>query len=176
MIQRFKKAYRRFVFSMSGPERRSAMLRSEGMKVGKDCFINTTTLSTEKFLIEIGDHVVISTGTYLITHDGSAWVFRDKQPALDIFGKIKIGDNTFIGTASIILPGTTIGKNCIVGAGSVVRGRFPDNSVIMGNPAKTVLNTTFMENFHKVNKNAMMTKGMKLKEKHDYIKKHFNIV
>lgn len=39
---------------------------------------------------------------------------------------------------SIILPGTTIGHNCIIGAGSVVGGEYPDNVVIAGNPAKII--------------------------------------
>ena len=39
---------------------------------------------------------------------------------------------------SIILKGTNIGKNCIIGAGSVVHGTFPDNVIIAGNPAKII--------------------------------------
>jgi acetyltransferase-like isoleucine patch superfamily enzyme len=165
----------KIIFLLSGPKRKTRILRAQGMKIGENCLINTASLSTERYLIEIGDHVVIGTGSYLITHDGSAWVFRTEQPELDIFGKIKIGDNTFIGTSAIILPNTVIGKNCIVGAGSVVRGRFPDNSVIMGNPAKAVLTTTFMKSYQKVNKNALMTKKMTMKEKHKVVKKHFNL-
>lgn len=51
---------------------------------------------------------------------------------------IKIGDNCFIGMNSIILKGTTIGNNVVVGAGSVVHGTFPDNCIIAGNPAKII--------------------------------------
>ena len=47
-------------------------------------------------------------------------------------GQIKIGAN------SIILKGTTLGKNCVVGAGSVLCGSCPDNVIIAGNPAKIV--------------------------------------
>jgi len=47
-------------------------------------------------------------------------------------GQIKIGAN------SIILKGTTLGKNCVVGAGSVVSGTFPDNVISAGNPANIV--------------------------------------
>ena len=51
-----------------------------------------------------------------------------------------IGDNTLIGIQSLILNGAKIGRNCIVGAGSVVtEGKeFPDNSLIIGSPAKVV--------------------------------------
>ena len=49
-----------------------------------------------------------------------------------------IGNDCFIGMNSIILKGTTLGNNVIVGAGSVVHGHFPDNVIIAGNPAKIV--------------------------------------
>ena len=42
------------------------------------------------------------------------------------FGKIKIGNNCFIGMGAIILPNVEIGNNCIVGAGAVVMNSFPD--------------------------------------------------
>ena len=50
---------------------------------------------------------------------------------------IIIDEDCFIGANSIILKGTTLGKN-VVGAGSVVHGTFPDNLIIAGNPAKIV--------------------------------------
>jgi acetyltransferase-like isoleucine patch superfamily enzyme len=58
-----------------------------------------------------------------------------------IIKPVKIGEYTFVGTSCIILPGTSIGKGSIVGAGSVVKGEFPDYSVIVGNPAKVVGDT-----------------------------------
>lgn len=51
---------------------------------------------------------------------------------------IVIGDDCFIGMNSIILKGTTLGNNVVVGAGSVVHGTFPDNCIIAGNPAKII--------------------------------------
>ncbi len=66
-------------------------------------------------------------------------------PAEDRIGYIlepvKIGEYTFVGTSSVILPGTTIGRACVVGAGSVVKGAFPDYSIIVGNPATIVGDT-----------------------------------
>lgn len=52
--------------------------------------------------------------------------------------EIRIGKNCFIGCNSIILKGTVLGDNCVVGAGAVVCGKFEDNCVIAGNPAKVI--------------------------------------
>lgn len=52
--------------------------------------------------------------------------------------EIHIGKNCFIGCNAIILKGTVLGDNCVVGAGSVVSGRFEDNCVIVGNPARVI--------------------------------------
>lgn len=52
--------------------------------------------------------------------------------------KTQIGENCFIGYGSAIQAGTILGKQCIVGANSVVRGVFPDYCVIVGVPARVV--------------------------------------
>lgn len=51
---------------------------------------------------------------------------------------IKIGKNCFIGCNSIILKGTILGDGCVVGAGAIVSGKFEDNCVIAGNPARVI--------------------------------------
>ena len=145
------------------------------MKIGKNCLILNTHFSTEPYLIELGDHVAVSAGTHFVPHDGAVWVFRTENPELDVFGKIKIGNNTIIGIQCIILPNTVVGDNCIVGAGSVLRGKFPDNSVILGNPAKVVMRTQVLLKLIEMNKYKLNTKNMKRKDKDKLIKKHFNI-
>lgn len=62
-----------------------------------------------------------------------------------ILEAVNIGEYTFIGTSCVILPGTSIGKGCIVGAGSVLKGDFPDYSIVVGNPAKIVGDTRKMD-------------------------------
>lgn len=52
--------------------------------------------------------------------------------------EIRIGKNCFLGCNSLILKGTVLGDNCVVGAGAVVCGKFPANSVIAGNPARVI--------------------------------------
>lgn len=53
-------------------------------------------------------------------------------------GDIVIGDNVWLATRAIVLPGTTIGAGSIVAAGAVVKGDFPPMSIIAGAPAKIV--------------------------------------
>ena len=48
----------------------------------------------------------------------------------------RIGKNCFIGFGAVIMPGSIIGDNCVVGSNTTVKGTFPDNSVIAGSPAK----------------------------------------
>ena len=55
--------------------------------------------------------------------------------------EIHVGRDTFIGARSFILPGTNIGNNCIIGAGSVVSGNVPDNCIYAGNPARFIMHT-----------------------------------
>jgi len=56
-------------------------------------------------------------------------------------GEIYIGNYTFVGPNCVIMPGTRIGKGCIVAAFSFVTGDFPDYSIIKGNPAVVIGNT-----------------------------------
>jgi len=52
--------------------------------------------------------------------------------------QIYIGDETWIGANSVILPGVFIGKHCVIAAGSIVTKNIPSNSVAAGNPAKII--------------------------------------
>lgn len=143
------------------------------MKIGEKCLINNVNFSTEPYLIEIGNHVAIAAGTDFITHDGAIWCFREEIPNADVFGTIKIGNNVFIGNNCTILPNTSVGDNCIIGAGSVVRGTFPDNSVIVGNPAKVVLSMSMQKLLYQQNPNFLKIRDLSPGAKRMAIQKHF---
>lgn len=86
-------------------------------------------------LFHIGDNVTL-TNCRLLTHDACL----SKITGCVRVAPIYIGDNVFVGADAIILPGTKIGNNCIIGAGAVVAHDIPDNSVAVGNPCKVICN------------------------------------
>jgi acetyltransferase-like isoleucine patch superfamily enzyme len=156
-------------------KRKIKFLRKQGMKIGENCHFNTMSFSTEPYLIEIGNHVAIAAGSELITHDGAIWCFRDEIKNADIFGKIKIGNNVFIGNNCTILPNTVIADNCIIGAGSIVRGNFPENSVIIGNPAKVFMKMSVQKLLYLQSPGLFITQHLTDTQKAVILKKHFSI-
>ncbi len=56
-------------------------------------------------------------------------------------GAVKIGAYTFVGAGSVILPGVTVGKGCLIGTGTLVTKNVPDYSIVVGSPGKVVGNT-----------------------------------
>lgn len=98
-------------------------------------------------LVTIGERVVVSMYVHFLTHDYSlttALIATGAPPATDVAMRrpIHIGNNVFIGMNVMILPGTTIGDNVIIGAGSVVRGNVEADSIMVGNPATRVSRLT----------------------------------
>lgn len=173
IVSIFESVYKMFILK-AGEETRNNYLRRQGVKIGKNSKVHTVAFSTEPYLVEIGDNARITSGTIFITHDGGVNVLAEDVDG-GIFGKIKIGNNVFIGTNSIILLNTTIGDNCIVGAGSVVRGQFPDNSVIVGNPAKIIMKTSVQKLLYRQSPGLVKTNNIPRAECTRRIKKHFGI-
>ncbi|WP_260393301.1 acyltransferase [Riemerella anatipestifer] len=115
--------------------------KHRGLKVGKNVqFIEAPKFGSEPFLIEIGDNTKITANCTFINHDGAMYVIRSMEKYKDVrnFGRIKIGKNCFIGNNCTILPGASMGDNCILGAGSVLNSSVPNNSVYAGVPAKYI--------------------------------------
>jgi len=105
------------------------LLRGAGAKIGVGVHFwspSETNIDKENaFLLSIGDYSRITKGVTILMHDYAKSVAR-MYIGENIGGKapVRIGSNVFIGRNAIILMGTEIGDNTIIGAGSVVKGRF----------------------------------------------------
>ena len=66
------------------------------------------------------------------------------------WSKVKILDNCFIGTNTVILPGVIIGPNCIAGANSTVSKDIPPNTICTGSPAKVICSIQEFVDKHKL--------------------------
>jgi len=89
--------------------------------------------------IEIGDDVTFASDVYVTDHnhrydDPDTPVARQWVDA----APVSIGAGSWLGARAVVLPGTTIGCNVVVAAGSVVRGEVPDHAVVAGVPGKVV--------------------------------------
>ena len=106
----------------------------ENMIVGKNCRIGPFVTLGAYASILIEDNVTISKGALIETGGLNLGSNFERH-----IGKaIILKESCWIGANSIILPGVTIGKNTVVGAGSVVTKSLGDNLIIAGNPAKEI--------------------------------------
>lgn len=114
--------------------------------VGNQVVINMNCTFVDNNIIEIGNNVLIASNVQLYTATHSTKVheriMNDEEIKTGICKTyalpIKICDGAWIGGGSIVLPGVTIGKNSVIGAGSVVTRSIPDNCVAVGNPCRVI--------------------------------------
>lgn len=107
--------------------------------IGERCVIGMRCGIVAHESIEIGDDVWFGMDIYVTDANHG---YRDPDTPigrqLGPHEPVRIGSGTWIGHGSVVLPGTTIGRNVVVAAGSVVRGDIPDHAVIAGVPAKVI--------------------------------------
>lgn len=125
------------------PKIRKFCWTKTGIIFGKDVYINHSIyiLDGGDSKIEIGDRVSFSPNVTLITNSSpndSILAIFDYSKQYIKCASIKIGDDSWIGAGSIIQPGVTIGKGCIIGSMSNVTKDIPDNYIAFGNPAKLI--------------------------------------
>lgn len=134
-------------------------LKKIGLKInGQPKFISNDVYfdGTNYSLITIEDNVTISREVMLLTHDYSITTAytsigkKIKRGEGEIFflKGIKIGKNCFVGARSSILLGSEIGDNTIIGAGTVIKGKVPENSIVIGNPWRIIGKTDEYANRH----------------------------
>lgn len=150
------KALRERCYSMEEQAKRA------GVKIGHNNQFFSPFWSSEPYLITIGDNCQTTKDVKIFTHGGSK-IMRVINPKFDVFGKVTIGNNVYIGNNALIMPGVSIGNNVLVAAGSVVCHSVPDNVVVGGNPAR-ILSTIEQYKQRNLPYNTN-TKGLSCKDK-----------
>jgi acetyltransferase-like isoleucine patch superfamily enzyme len=111
----------------------------KGLKVGNNVGLGTRGHYGCAGGVEIGNDTII--GNYVSFHSENHLYDKFDLPIRKqgvTHQGIKIGNNCWIGAKVTFLDGSSIGEGCVVAAGAVVRGKFPDNMVIGGIPAKII--------------------------------------
>lgn len=105
--------------------------------VGDNFFMNVNGKLMDSGKITIGDNVFIAPNVSIITEEHAMDV-KQRVAGLEYTHPVTIGDNVWICTGVMVLPGVTIGANSVIGAGSVVAKDIPPCSLAVGNPCRVI--------------------------------------
>ena len=107
--------------------------------IGDRCLIGKGSGIVGHFKIEIGDDVWTGHHVYITDQNhGYEDVDRPISEQSQPEKAVSIGDGSWLGHGTVVLPGSRIGKHVTIGANSVVTGEIPDFSVAVGSPAKVI--------------------------------------
>lgn len=115
--------------------------RSRGVKIGKNCHFSPYVLIDllHPELITVEDNVTIGSNSMIFAHvNPTTNEFLKNHGYPRTIKPVTVKEGAIISVGCIIIAGVTIGKNSIVGAGSVVSQDVPDYCVVAGNPARVV--------------------------------------
>jgi len=154
--QRTKELVRLYNLSEAGPERQTVLQQllgqvgqnsiieppfycpyGQNIYVGDHVYLNVLCTILDCNEVRIGDHVMIGPAVQIYT---AAHVLEAeaRSQGWEVAKPIVIEENVWIGGGAILLPGVTIGRNAVVGAGAVVTRDVPENAVVAGNPARVI--------------------------------------
>lgn len=106
------------------------------LSIGEGCFINNHAQIVSMARVHIGKNVLIGPNVVIVDHDHD-YRSADRMHAFTTT-PVEIGDNVWIGANAVIMKGSSIGAGSVVGAGIIVKGSFPERSLIYQERATTV--------------------------------------
>lgn len=109
------------------------------LRIGERCLIGRGSHLVAHRSLVIHDDVITGPDCYITDQNH---VYADPEVPIGqqwpTDDPVEIGPGSWLGAGCVILPGTSLGRNTVVAAGSVVRGEHPDHAVLAGVPAKLV--------------------------------------
>lgn len=107
------------------------------IEIGENFYTNVNCVILDEAKVKFGDNVFIAPNCGFYTA-GHPFEVDQRNAGLEYAKPITIGNNVWIGAQVCVLPGVTIGDNCVIGAGSVVNKNIPANSMAAGNPCRVI--------------------------------------
>lgn len=109
------------------------------LSIGNNVSISSNCIITSRVDISIGDNVQISPCVQIYDHDHDFRCEGGLKSKNYNCNPIKIGNNVWIGCNTVILKGSTIGDNCVIAAGSIVKGVVPENTILVQKKIDTII-------------------------------------
>lgn len=103
------------------------LARSGTINIGNRCGFNMNCIITCHERIEIGENCSFGPNVMIFDHDHD---YKTRNSSF-LTSPVRIGDNVWVGANVVILRGTTIGDNSVIGAGSVIKGNIPADCVVV---------------------------------------------
>lgn len=105
--------------------------------IGDHTYLNFSCTILDNNEVRIGHHVMVgpSVQFYTAAHPLQA---SSRIQGWEVAKPIAVADNAWLGGGAILLPGVSVGRNAVVGAGAVVSRDVPANTVVAGNPARVI--------------------------------------
>lgn len=107
------------------------------VEIGDGAFVNYGAVFLDTAAISIGDGAELgpSVHIYAADHPREARLRREK---LEFSRPVAVGENVWVGGGAILCPGVRIGRNSVIGAGSIVTKDIPENVIAAGNPCRVI--------------------------------------
>lgn len=124
-----------------------AWYRAQGAVIGREVHLGPESLLDPQhcWLITVGDRVTFAPRVHVLAHDAST----KRAVGRTLIAPVVIEDDVFLGAGTIVLPGVTIGRGAVIGAGSVVSRDVPPDAVAVGCPAVPVRTTAEVADGHR---------------------------
>jgi maltose O-acetyltransferase len=105
--------------------------------IGDHAYLNFSCVIIDNNEVHLGDHAMIGPAVQIYTaaHPLEA---EPRVQGWEVAKPVRLEDNVWVGGGAILLPGVTVGRNAVVGAGAVVTKDVPSNTVVAGNPARVI--------------------------------------